>query len=59
MVTWLYEPLDVPPQQDFTNLISSNHLMNFQTNKDLIMQLHTPNNFQTASEVLRFSWLEN
>ena len=59
MVTWLYEPLDVPPQQDFTNLISSNHLMNFQTNKGLIMQLHTPNNFQTASEVLRFSWLEN
>lgn len=55
---WLYEPLDVPPQQDFINLISSDHLMNFQTNNGLVMQFHTPNNSQTASKVLRFSWLE-
>ena len=27
---WLYEPLDVSPQQDFINLISSDHLMNFK-----------------------------
>ena len=55
---WLYEPLDVPPQQDFINLTSSDHLMNFQTDNGLVMQFHTPNNSQTASKVLRFSWLE-